>query len=121
MFKKIVLAIAVALYSLPATAETSNFVNLGFDKENDPVLIDDNSIAGDNFTLYQSKGGRMVERVFDANCPETRVWLRRVTLYSSNGVKLAEDTSLTAMPNSRDTPSGAGLRYFCRKFNVPGY
>jgi hypothetical protein len=59
--------------------------------------------------------------VFDANCPEARVWLRQTTIYSGNGVKLAEESGLTVMPSSRDTPSGAGLRYFCRKFNVPGY
>jgi hypothetical protein len=122
MFKRIAFtSAAFVLCCLPANAQKSNFVNLGFDKDGNPVLIDTESIRGDNFALYQSKGGRMIEMLFDASCPAGRVWLRRMTIYSGSGTKLAEDTDLKEMPASADTPPGAGLRYFCRSFKVPGY
>ncbi|OKH29775.1 hypothetical protein NIES2101_42995 [Calothrix sp. HK-06] len=122
MLKKFVFtATALLVMSLPAVAKDFNFVKIAEDADGNPVMIDTKSFKGNKFSLYQSKGGQLIQMQFDASCPEARVWLRRITLYSSSGRKIAEDKQLTPMSPQRDTPSGAGLVYFCRSFRVPGY
>ncbi|AFY49712.1 hypothetical protein Nos7524_3939 [Nostoc sp. PCC 7524] len=82
----------VAILSLSfsgiANAQTTNntfYLQVGSNKNGDPIVLDVASVKGTEYTLLEQHGDTIIKRTLLAACSQGRLFSRKFALYASNG------------------------------------
>lgn len=114
--------IAASLIGGSAIAqETERFISLGTNRSGDPVLLDTQEIRGTRFKLISPYGSGISETTFKASCGESRLFVVRVAVISSNGQTLMEDKTSEEMPFNAESPPGKAIALVCRRIGARGW
>lgn len=129
MFYKIggmVGAIAVLLSSGVAIAEdigvaitqdAERYVTVGHDKLGNRIALDKETIRGTTYKLYGMYKDGIFETTFHASCQESRLFLNRIAIYSSQGQLLQEDNKTGEIPFVANSSPGKAMQIVCKQIS----
>ncbi|MBD2679494.1 MULTISPECIES: hypothetical protein [Nostoc] len=120
-------AISVLSFTSVASAERAEkFVNVGFDSDGDPFLLDTTTMGkrergfGSVLKVYQLKNGLMSEFLVHAACGDERLSIVGFRTYSQ-GVKLTEDKVRQEVAVRTDSPVSQAMTYYCHSVGARGW
>ncbi|MFN6559989.1 MAG: hypothetical protein RMY28_009295 [Nostoc sp. ChiSLP01] len=121
-----VTVISTLSFSSVASAEREKFVNVGYDSDGEPFLLDTTTMGkrergfGSVLRVYQLKGGLMSEFLVHAACGDEKLSIVGFRTYSQ-GVKLTEDKVRQEVPVRTDSPASQAMTYYCHLIGARGW
>lgn len=123
-------AITISVLSLNSVASgqrAEKFVNVGFDSDGDPFLLDRTSMRksepgfGHVLKIYQMKNDLMTEILVRSSCGDESLSIVGLRTYSQ-GVKLTEDkVHQQVQPRTTDNPASLAMSYYCHAIDARGW
>ncbi|MBC6429608.1 hypothetical protein FM036_01490 [Nostoc sp. HG1] len=102
------------------------FVNVGFDSDGDPFLLDTASMRkrepgfGSVLKIYQMKNNLMSEILVRASCGDESLSIVGFRTYSQ-GVKLTEEKVRQQVAVRTDSPASQAMSYHCHSIGARGW
>ncbi|MEH2274404.1 MAG: hypothetical protein V7K40_06235 [Nostoc sp.] len=122
-------AVAVSTSSFNSVVfaqSAEKFVNVGYDSDGDPFLLDATSMRkrepgfGSVLKVYQMKNGLMSEILVRASCGDETLSIVGFRTYSQ-GVKLTEEKIRQQVAVRTDSPASLAMSYHCHAIGARGW
>ncbi|KYC42038.1 hypothetical protein WA1_18725 [Scytonema hofmannii PCC 7110] len=119
--------IAVVGFGSTASAQSQRYVNVGYDRDGEPFLLDTQAMNrpvlgfGRVLKVNQIKDGLMIQLLIQPSCADEKLWLVGSRGYNENGVKVAENKKREEVALKVGTPFTEAMRYYCRSVGARGW
>lgn len=105
------------LFGSAAIAQTNDqsfYIQVGTDRDKNPIVLDLASVQGSDYTLLEKHGNGIKKRNLHASCSEGRLFSKRFSLYASTGELTGEGNTEQEIFPQPGTPDAASMEIVCQ-------
>lgn len=96
------------------TTRNSFYLQVGSNRNGDPIVLDLASIQGTEYTLLEQQGNVISKRTLRAACSQRRLFTKKLAFYGSNGkLTRLEKTEKEIFPKPRSADANS-MEIVCR-------
>jgi len=106
-----------------AIAQTTNkrlafYVQVGSDNDGNPIILDADSVKGNQYTILQKQGDGLKQTTFRAACGERRLFSEKSALYNADKELISEKPTNQEITPQPGTPEANSMQIVCQNKSV---
>jgi hypothetical protein len=108
-------------FSGTAIAQITNnnlYIQVGSDRNGDPITLDLASVKGSEYILLQQHGGGTTQTTLRASCSQGRLFSKKFSLYTSTGELISNEKTEREIFPKPGTPDAVSMEIVCRGVNT---
>ncbi|WP_427161122.1 hypothetical protein ACQFX9_05860 [Aliinostoc sp. HNIBRCY26] len=100
--------------ALAETTKNSFYLQVGSNRNGDPIVLDLSSVQGTEYTLLEQQGNSIVRRTLRAACGQGKLFSKKLAIYASNGnLTRVDRTEQEIFPKPRSADANS-MEIVCR-------